>query len=282
MYRVRHPRTQEVRALKVLLPQWKDDKTVIASFRDEADILEQFDHPNIPTIFSMGTVRDLPAYSMAMGPATTLRELVLSGKRFDVVGVWASLVRTVAYVHQQSYVHNDLKLLNALVDMKHGRLSLIDFGNAKACGDRVGTGFFRAIKRSFQKPRVFGTVVYAAPEVIERGELTYASDVYALGVCGFALLSGALPLQGLDNQQQQEAILAGNVGSLSESVPKALLPLATIVDRCLSVSPEVRPENAQVLARQVDRFLNRSTGGQRIPTGRMSLSLFKNRELTAS
>jgi len=182
------------------------------------------------------------------GNQTIVSERYSGGDLFDFVAdsgflsedVAKDLLRQAAEgisaVHESGFAHNDVKLENFVFN-KEGKLVLIDFGDARM------TSFFGLIsERALSMPRslrgaTVGTLSYCSPEVLS-GSFTSKSDVWSLGVCLYAMLSGDLPFpQDTCTGKREELIKAGSF----EPLPESVSPLAAdLVNRMLTVDPASR------------------------------------------
>lgn len=146
--------------------------------------------------------------------------------------IFTQLVGAVAYVHNLSCVHRDLKLENILLD-KHGNVKLCDFG------------FTREYEGKMSYLQTFcGTVCYSAPEML-KGE-KYAGekvDVWSLGIILFALLTGELPFDDDNDMVTKQKILTTEP-NFPESMPAEA---KTLISQLLSKRPLIRPSIADIL-----------------------------------
>ncbi|HTK74588.1 MAG TPA: serine/threonine-protein kinase, partial [Gemmataceae bacterium] len=207
-----HPVRRKV-ALKVIKPGL-DTAQVVARFEAERQALALMDHPNIAKVFDGGTTGseaeaqrgasdDSPRCASASGRPYFVMELVrglpvtdyCDQARLPVrerLALFVQVCRAVQHAHQRGVIHRDLKPSNVLVTVIDGRPvpKVIDFGVAKATGtsltDRtLATGFHQLI----------GTPLYMSPEQAELSgvDVDTRSDVYALGVLLYELLTGTTP-----------------------------------------------------------------------------------------
>jgi predicted Ser/Thr protein kinase len=174
-------------ALKVLAHQFTQDQGFVTRFIREARIIAELEHPNIVTIYEVGThAPHFIAMQYVQGETLTKliqREGALAPPRVQ------SILRQVAdaldYAHRCGVIHRDVKPSNILIDPT-GRVFLTDFGIARAA---EGT-------RLTQTGSFMGTPEYVAPEQIRGQAIDARVDVYSLGIVCYEMLAGSVPFQG--------------------------------------------------------------------------------------
>jgi predicted Ser/Thr protein kinase len=172
-------------AIKTLRPQYAADKSFRARFAREGRAAASLSHPNIIDVFDVGDEGDTPYLVMELIRGQPLKAIIAAEAPFhpdDVAELLEQIGGALDYAHAKGYVHRDVKPGNILVD-EHGRARIVDFGIAKGLADsdltETGGGF--------------GTVGYLSPEQAEGLMATPASDIYALGVVAYEMLTGKLP-----------------------------------------------------------------------------------------
>jgi eukaryotic-like serine/threonine-protein kinase len=184
-------------AIKVLHPELARQPEIAERFHDEAMILARLNHPNIATLY--GLLRDGPDLFMAMEfiRGQTLQDLVacagrLSWERASAYGL--EILSALAYAHRAGVVHRDLKPANLMVT-RDGLLKVMDFGIARVIGS----------ERRTREGRSIGTLTYMAPEQIRGEEGDGRTDLYALGVVLYELVTGRPPFTGMDEYSLMQA-----------------------------------------------------------------------------
>src|SRR5262245_54691393 len=178
-------------ALKILPPGILADEHARKRCRKEALLLSRINHPNIETIFDVGTEQAIDFLVMEFIPGVTLAEKLLRGAlpEKEILRLGVQLADGLAAAHDEGVVHCDLKPRNLRIT-PDGRLKILDFGLAKLLRP---TGDADITESMSQTHGVVGTLPYMAPEQL-RGELTDArSDLWAAGAVLYELSTGKRP-----------------------------------------------------------------------------------------
>lgn len=244
VFRAEHHEDRSMVAIKVMRAEWASDKEKLVSFAQEVELLGELDHPSLPKLRRSGELRGRACCAMDLIQGKPLHAVVADNKPIDVVGALLAAISVTAYLHRNKVVHNDLKLENMLLQ-RSGRLSLVDFGNARR--RRNGTGkFFRKLFKP--KPAaVFGTASYLAPELLRGEQPTYQSDVYALGVCAHMLFTGEPPFNDPRRTNRLKQAVKQQAPSLRDRISQLPNSFIDTLDRCLAKDPGDRPEDAASL-----------------------------------
>ena len=222
-------------AVKLLLPKFCNDETVVARFQNEAKVMVQLDHPNIRQVYDFGYIDQRPCILMEYLEGDDLKALMKSGRRFtddELIKWWNQISEALVYTHNKDIVHRDIKPSNIFLDKK-GNIKLLDFGIAK-------------IKESIsmtQTGTMMGTLLYMSPEQVEDSKhIGPKSDIYSLAVSFVHLLSGKAPYDTTNSNDY--AIRKGIVEiplDLSEVPAKWQGFLKPYLAKKASERPELRP-----------------------------------------
>jgi serine/threonine protein kinase len=196
VYEARHRLLGRLAAVKVLRRELASSPRMVARFLREALAVNLIKHPNIVDIYEFGEMPDgRPYYVMELLGGTDLRSLLTKRGRFsprEVLDLLSPVCLALGAAHAQGIVHRDLKASNIHVDVREGQqvVKLLDFGIAKLVRpDGEDAGLTVAGAR-------LGTSYTMAPEQIRGGTIDPRTDIYALGVVLFHLLTGQYPFRG--------------------------------------------------------------------------------------
>lgn len=267
-------------ALKLLR---REASAQIERFHAERNILGRLDYPGIARLLDGGVATDGRPWAVleyVEGQTITAWCAARSADLTARLGLFTQVCEAVAYAHSNLIVHRDLKPSNILVDAT-GRVRLLDFGIAKLIDPASG-----AASDVTQLPL---TPDYCAPEQLAGGAVTTATDVYALGVLLYELLTGAKPwsAQGLPLARavrmltEASAPKPSSVAATNSTapVPARLLrgDLDAIVARCLRKEPAYRYATVDALKQDIDCYLQGRTVAARDGTRLYAFGRFVRR-----
>jgi len=250
VYRARDPDLDRAVALKVLHAAYSDRSDVVRRFRTEARRAARLRHSGIVRIYDVGEDQGQPYIAMEYLPGGNLAAR-LAGKPLPLetaVTILEQVAAALDYAHQRRLIHRDVKPANVLFD-EDGHAVLVDFGLVKSL---VDSGLTVDGTR-------LGTPDYMAPEQGESGaDISPATDVYALGVVAYEMLTGRVPFQA----ETKLAVLHAHVysdppdpRSLNESLNHEV---ARTVLGVLAKDPADRPKRAGAFAESLRAVLDRA------------------------
>jgi serine/threonine protein kinase len=239
----RHRHLQRDVAIKQLPSAFSSDPDVRARFVTEARLLASLDHPHIVPIYDFVERDGLCLLVMEkLSGGTVWKRFVESGLEAEEACAIA-LVTAVAleYAHQHGVLHRDVKPENMLLTDDGRQLKVGDFGTA-----RVLAG---STTMATQAGEVVGTPAYMAPEQATGSRVTPATDVYALGMTLYEMMSGQLPFRQGDSplallyQRVHEAPIP-----IAEVAPEVPTPVADVIMAAIRTEPGDRPPTAEAFA----------------------------------
>ncbi|AXF55432.1 Stk1 family PASTA domain-containing Ser/Thr kinase [Salicibibacter kimchii] len=185
VYRARDIILERDVAVKVLQPQHVDDEAFVRRFRREAQAATSLVHGNIVDIYDLGENDGIFYIVMEYVRNNTLKDKIVNEGALpfaEAMRIFSELTSAIAYAHDQGIIHRDIKPQNILLD-EYGSVKVTDFGIARASSAATIT----------QTNSVLGSVHYMSPEQARAGTLTTKTDIYAIGVTLFEMVTGLLP-----------------------------------------------------------------------------------------
>ncbi|MGE0144443.1 MAG: tetratricopeptide repeat protein [Planctomycetota bacterium] len=257
--------TRRLVAIKALREGFPEHSRAADRFRREVDLAATLDHPNIVAIFDSGLLTDgRPYLVMELVDGPTLeyasefvdgRAVNFGSKHLDrALARFLEVCDGVAYAHRRGVVHRDLKPANVRMDAD-GRARILDFGLAKEMLPAAGS---LELSQSLGGPSFIGSLPWASPEQAagRNDQIDVRSDVYALGVILYQLLTGRFPYRvDGDLRTALEEIAFREPQSARKHLPTLPVDVDVILRKCLQKEPERRYQSTDEFARDLRRFL---------------------------
>jgi serine/threonine protein kinase len=251
VYRAHDTRLDRDVALKVLAPSLPATEDHYARFAREARTGALINHPNIVTVYDVGSHAGTPFVVSELLKGETLRERLKDGPlKTDAALHYARQIADgLVAAHQLSVVHRDLKPENIFITTQGDRVKILDFGLAKCRQQAIEQ--LQDPSRSTRPGTVMGTVGYMSPEQIRGKELDERSDLFSLGVMLYEMLSGKPPFHGDSAIDTLSAILKDEPRGLrcDYDVPPEL---ERVIRHCLEKDREARFQSARDLLFNLD------------------------------
>ena len=255
VYRARDTRLGREVAIKILRAD-RVDAEQRRRFEREARTIAGLDHPNLLTIFDIGTERGTDYLVTELLRGETLRARMDREKRIawvDTARIAEALARGLAVAHARGIVHRDIKPENVFLT-EDGRVKILDFGLA-----HVTTPIADAATMNQTAPgALLGTVPYMAPEQACGDPVDARTDLFGLGAVTYECLAGVTPFR-------RETVTATFAALMGEP-PRSLTTwgvredLASVVEHCLAKLPNERPQSASQVADMFARVLGSQSG----------------------
>ncbi len=222
-------------ALKVMSNQLGEDSVWAKRFIQEAQVIAQLTHPNVVPVYDVGTHDGKFYISMEYLPGGSLKGRMKNGITIPealkiVIGIAAGL----DFAGEKGFVHRDIKPDNIMF-REDGAPVILDFGIVKQMDDGPN--------KMTQTGVIVGTTSYMSPEQAQGRELDQRSDIYALGILFFELLTGKPPFKG----ETDVATLLQHINQAIPRLPEELSVFQPIIDKALAKDPFHRYARAREL-----------------------------------
>ncbi|MEO5818513.1 MAG: serine/threonine-protein kinase [Gemmatimonadaceae bacterium] len=268
VYRALDPMLNRSVAVKVMNDALALDEQFRTRFLREARAAGSLQHPNVITVYDCGETDGHLYIAMEFVAGTDLEQLIESKVPIslaDKIEIIIGVLNGLAYAHKRGIVHRDMKPANIRVN-EEGRALIMDFGIAHTASSNVTkTGL------------ILGTPNYMAPEQVTGGEITAQTDIFAVGVVLYELLTNIRPFEGGTLHSVLFRIVSENPEPPDKIVSGVRPDLAEIVMKALAKEPEDRYATALDMANALSTVsASISRGGA---TGSHTLSLRSSIEM---
>ena len=245
VYKARDHKLNRLVAVKVLKPEFRDDKTFIAKFQKEAQAAAGLAHPNIVNVYDVGEDEGVNFIVMELVEGITLKDYIkkkgkLSVKEATSIAIQVSLGLEAA--HNSNIVHRDVKPQNIIISTD-GKVKLSDFGIARAVTSNTITS------------NVMVSVHYSSPEQVRGGYSDKKSDIYSLGITMYEMVTGRVPFDGDTSVAIAIKHLQEEMVPPSKYTPDLPFSLEQIILKCTQKSVDRRYNNLSEVIEDLKRSL---------------------------
>ncbi len=242
-YRAHDQRLKRTVAIKVLRSHLSGDTELVSRFVREAELAASISHPNVVDVYDVGTDGDVSYIVMRLVPGQDLKHIIQEQGRLPVVEaspLVQQILRGLGAIHAAGIVHRDVKPQNILIT-PDGTAQVTDFGVAYAA---LAEGLTT-------QGMTVGTASYMAPEQARGEPVSQATDIYAVGVVFYEMLTGRVPFTGENPMTVMLAHLQSRPAPPSQAVPGLQIPprVEQIILRAMAKEPAQRfPSTAAMAA----------------------------------
>lgn len=224
-------------AIKLLRASMSVDPVSLLRFQREANSASSLNHPNIVEIYDVGEDEGSHYIVMEYVKGKTLKQLIAQRgamEKHEAISIMDQLVSAVLEAHQKNIIHRDIKPQNVIVK-DDGTVKMADFGIATVADTLQLT----------QADIVMGSVHYLAPELARGESASFQSDIYALGITFYELLTGQVPHHGEQAVQIAMKHLKDEIPSVKEFNPSLPQSIENIIIKSTAKNKRLRYLNAK-------------------------------------
>ncbi len=270
VYRATDTRLDRAVAVKVLPAELSLDWRFKLRFEREARTISQLQHPNVCSLFDVGSQDGVDYLVMELLEGETLEHRLGQDRlaTVDALRIGREIAEGLEAAHRRGIVHRDLKPANVMLTADG--VKLLDFGLARpSAGDDDSDSAAATMAATLVAPltaegRVAGTLPYMAPEQVKGRPLDRRTDLWALGCVLYQMFTGSRPFSGDSDAERIASILHHDPEPPSRSQPRLPARADWVIQRCLERDPERRWQSARDLAIELDHLL--AADGESIPS----------------
>lgn len=240
VYRAHDTRLDRAVAVKIMHAPYAGDPNFVRRFITEAKAAAAVNHPNIVAVYDQGTEDELTYLVMELVDGRTLRDVLTDQGRLtpgETVSVLGPVLDALAAAHRSGVMHRDIKPENVLLS-SDGQVKVADFGLARAV---------ESVRPATTKGVVMGTVAYVSPEQIMHSKSDKRSDVYAVGIMAYEMLTGEPPFTGNSSVNIAFQHVHSEVPAPADSLPGLPAEVNAVIVAATRKEPDDRPADADEL-----------------------------------
>lgn len=246
VYKAKDHRLNRNVAIKMLKPEFVNDKTFVTKFRIEAQASAGLTHPNIVNVYDVTEDDGIYFIVMELVEGITLKEYIHENGRLTMdkaIDFSIQIASALETAHENHIIHRDIKPQNIMVN-KNGNLKVTDFGIAKAASSNTLTS------------GAMGSVHYISPEQARGGYSDERSDIYSLGITMYEMVTGRVPFEGDNNVSVALMHIQNEMVSPREYYPDIYASFEKIILKATQKKPERRYLTASALIADLKRVQN--------------------------
>ncbi len=251
VYRASDLELDRVVALKVIRPHLADDPQVLARFKQEIILAREITHRNVVRIFDIGQADDTRFISMEFIEGRDLQTILKERGALppeEAVEILDQICLALEAAHQEGVVHRDLKPANIMIT-DDNRVVVMDFGIARSLEASGMT----------QTGSLIGTPDYMSPEQVKGETVDARSDIFALGIIFYQMLTGVLPYQGETPMAAMYTRTQKRAAPVRDLKPDLPGYLGDVISRCLEIPVHKRYQSARELLQDLAVWRGGST-----------------------
>lgn len=250
VYRALRCSDNQLVAVKKFLPVVFKDKTTRERLLLEAEVLRELNHENVVKLNLLCSTDEEMALDLELVEGGDLYHWLNNYKLALIepkIWILVQILRGIAAAHEKEIIHRDLKPANILVS-NSGKVKITDFGLAKSLGELTIT----------KMGLMMGSMGYMAPELINGGKASYASDIFSFAVIAYEVLTGKPCFGGSTPQEIIKKIILNEFTPIQQVLPYLDIEIVNCLNECLQIEPQKRPQSVWLIEGRLMNYLQRT------------------------
>ena len=245
VYQAKDKLLNRIVAVKVLRPEFVDDKDFLAKFKREAEAVANITHPNIVNVYDVGQEGKVHYIVMEYVDGQNLKEIIKNEGVLDeytALDITKQIAQALSAAHKKGVIHRDIKPHNILISNEDRQVKVADFGIAKAVSNSTITNI----------GSIIGSVHYFSPEQAKGQPVANNADLYSLGIVLYEMLIGRDPFRGDSPISIALQHINEEIEFTQEEKTKIPHSIRTLISKMTEKSPEDRYQSAEEVIEDID------------------------------
>ena len=245
VYQAKDKLLNRIVAVKVLRPEFVDDKDFLAKFKREAEAVANITHPNIVNVYDVGQEGKVHYIVMEYVDGQNLKEIIKNEGVLDeytALDITKQIAQSLSAAHKKGVIHRDIKPHNILISNEDRQVKVADFGIAKAVSNSTITNI----------GSIIGSVHYFSPEQAKGQPVANNADLYSLGIVLYEMLIGRVPFRGDSPISIALQHINEEIEFTQEEKTKIPHSIRTLISKMTEKSPEDRYQSAEEVIEDID------------------------------
>ena len=256
VYQAKDKLLNRIVAVKVLRPEFVDDKDFLAKFKREAEAVANITHPNIVNVYDVGQEGKVHYIVMEYVDGQNLKEIIKNEGVLDeytALDITKQIAQALSAAHKKGVIHRDIKPHNILISNEDRQVKVADFGIAKAVSNSTITNI----------GSIIGSVHYFSPEQAKGQPVANNADLYSLGIVLYEMLIGRVPFRGDSPISIALQHINEEIEFTQEEKTKIPHSIRTLISKMTEKSPEDRYQSAEEVIEDID-YIEKNIDNQKL------------------